>query len=133
MQLVADLGQLETDARVGGPEGADEVGHQPGAQRLLEGQGHGAGLGLDELADRGDSVVELVQQRVNVPLENLARGVIRSVRPDRRSSGVPTCASRRRSARETPDWVTASSSLTSVTVVPSATCWNQRSDPCPYS
>ena len=53
--------------------------------------------------------------------------VIRSVRPERRSSGVPTCASSRARARETPDWVTGSSSLTSVTVVPSATCWSHRS------
>jgi hypothetical protein len=52
--------------------------------------------------------------------------VIRSVRPDRRSSGVPTSASKRARARDTPDWVTRSSSLTSVTVTPSATCWNQR-------
>src|SRR5450759_1506479 len=51
---------------------------------------------------------------------------MRSVRPDRRSSGVPTSASRRARARDTPDWVTRSSSLTSVTVTPSATCWNQR-------
>jgi len=47
--------------------------------------------------------------------------------PERRSSGVPICASSRARARETPDWVTASSSLTSVNVVPSATCWSQRS------
>ena len=52
--------------------------------------------------------------------------VIRSVRPDRRSSGVPTSASSRPRARETPGWLTPSSSLTSVTVTPSATCWNQR-------
>ena len=48
--------------------------------------------------------------------------VIRNVRPDRRSSGVPSCASSRARARDTPDWVTPSISLTSVTVVPSATC-----------
>ncbi|HEX3189553.1 MAG TPA: hypothetical protein VHS30_07175 [Streptosporangiaceae bacterium] len=53
--------------------------------------------------------------------------VIRSVRPERRSSGVPICASSRARARETPDWVTDSSSLTSVSVVPSVTCWSQRS------
>ena len=47
--------------------------------------------------------------------------VSRSVRPDRRSSGVPTSDSSRASARETPDCVTPSSSETSVTVIPSAT------------
>lgn len=47
MQLAADLGQPETGARLDGPEGPDEVGHQPGAQRLLNGQGRGPGLGLD--------------------------------------------------------------------------------------
>ena len=33
----------------------------------------------------------------------------------------------RASARETPGWVSRSSWLSSVTVTPSATCWNQRS------
>jgi hypothetical protein len=36
MQLVPDLDQLETGARVSGPEGPDEVWHEPGAQRLLK-------------------------------------------------------------------------------------------------
>jgi hypothetical protein len=53
--------------------------------------------------------------------------VSRSRRPDRRSSSVPTCSSSRASARETPDCVTPSRSLTSVTVAPSATFLNQRS------
>ena len=52
-----------------GPEGPDEVWHEPGARRLLEGQCHSAGLGLDELADGGNPVAKLVQQRVNVALE----------------------------------------------------------------
>jgi UDP-glucose 4-epimerase len=52
----------------------------------------------------------MMQHRVQVRLE------------ERRSSGVPICSSNRASARETPDWVTGSTSLTSVTVVPSATC-----------
>ena len=56
-----------------GPEGPDKVGHEPGAQRLLEGECDGAGAGVDELAHGGDSVVELVQQRVDVPLEYRAR------------------------------------------------------------
>jgi len=73
LQLVPDLGQLETSARVSGPAGPDEVWHEPGAQRLLEGECHGAGLGLDELAGGGHPVVELVRQRVDVPLENRAR------------------------------------------------------------
>jgi len=68
-----------------------------------------------------------MQQCVDMRLNTEPACVIRSVRPDRRSSGVPTSASRRARARETPDCVTDSSSLTSVTVVPSATCWNQRS------
>ncbi len=34
LQLVPDLGQLETGARVSGPAGPDEVWHEPGAQRL---------------------------------------------------------------------------------------------------
>jgi alpha,alpha-trehalase len=36
MQLVPDLDQLETGAEVSGPEGPDEVWHEPGAQRLLK-------------------------------------------------------------------------------------------------
>ena len=55
------------------------------------------------------------------------RSMAHGLRPDRRSSGVPTSSSSRPSAREIPDCVTASSSLTSVTVEPSATCLNQRS------
>ena len=73
MQLVADLGQLEADVRVSGPEAADQVRYEPGAQRVLEGQGDRPGVGFDQLADRGDPVVELVQQRVDVPLEHRAR------------------------------------------------------------
>ena len=48
--------------------------------------------------------------------------VMRKVRPERRSSGVPTSSSSRASALETPDWVTRSTSLTSVSFTPSATC-----------
>ena len=127
VQLVTDHDELEADAGVPGAEAADQVGYEPGAERLLERQHHGAGTGDGELADGGDPVVEVVEQRVQVRLEHRPACVMRSVRPERRSSGVPISASRRARARDTPDCVTPTRSLTSVTVVPSATCWNQRS------
>ena len=43
VQLVAHLGEPEADTRVRGPEAAGQVGDEPGTQRLLEGQRHGAG------------------------------------------------------------------------------------------
>jgi len=70
VQLVPDLGQLEPDLRVGGAEAADQIGHQPGAQRVLEGQGHRPGLRFEQLVDGGDPVVQLVQHGVDVVLEH---------------------------------------------------------------
>jgi len=61
VRFVARLGEPEADTRVRGTEAAGQVGHEPGAQRLLEGQRHGAGVRVDELADGGDAVVEVVQ------------------------------------------------------------------------
>jgi hypothetical protein len=84
LRLVPDLGELEADAGTRGAETADQVRHQPGAERLLEGEHHGAGIGVDELADRGDPVVELVQQRVQVRLEHRAR-----VRHAQRAAAAP--------------------------------------------
>jgi hypothetical protein len=84
VRLVPDLGELEADAGTRGPETADQVRHQPGAERLLEGQHHGAGIGVDELADRRDPVVEMVQQRVQVRLEHRAR-----VRHAQRAAAAP--------------------------------------------
>jgi hypothetical protein len=60
VRFVARLGEPEPDARMRGAEAAGQVGDEPGAQRLLEGQRHGAGVRVDELADRGDAVVEVV-------------------------------------------------------------------------
>jgi hypothetical protein len=70
VRFVARLGKPEPDARMRGAEAAGQVGDEPGAQRLLEGQRHGAGVRVDELADGGDAVVEVVQQRVQVRLEH---------------------------------------------------------------
>ena len=70
VQLVPDLGQLEPDLRVRGPEAVHQVRHQPGAQRVLEGQRHRPGLRLEQLVDRRDPVVQLVQQGVHVALEH---------------------------------------------------------------
>jgi hypothetical protein len=70
IRFVARLGKPEPDARMRGAEAAGQVGDEPGAQRLLEGQRHGAGVRVDELADGGDAVVEVVQQRVQVRLEH---------------------------------------------------------------
>jgi hypothetical protein len=70
VRFVARLGKPEPDARMRGAEAAGQVGDEPGAQRLLEGQRHGAGVRVDELADGGDAVVEVVQQRVQMRLEH---------------------------------------------------------------
>jgi len=53
-----------------GPEAADQVGHEPAAERVLEGQGHGAAVGVEELVHGRDAVVEVVQHGVHVPLEH---------------------------------------------------------------
>jgi hypothetical protein len=70
VRVVAHLDEQEADAGVRDAEAADQVGDQPGAQRLLEGQRHRAGIGVDELADGGDAVVQLMQHRVQVRLED---------------------------------------------------------------
>jgi len=71
VQLVPDLGQPELHLRMPGPEAAHQVGYQPGAERLLEGDRDRAGLRRHELADGGDPVVEAAQHRVDVRLEHL--------------------------------------------------------------
>ena len=83
IRLVTHLGEPEADAGMGGAEAAGQVGDEPGAERLLEGQRHGAGVRFDELADRGDAVVELMQHRVQVRLEDRAgvRHPQRAARP----------------------------------------------------
>ena len=73
MQFVAHLRQLETDMRMSRAETSDQVWHEPGTQRVLEGECHGAGVRFDELVDGGDPVVELVQQGIDMPLEYRAR------------------------------------------------------------
>ncbi len=62
---------LEGDAhpRVLAPEGADEVGDEPAAEAQREGEGDHAALGVDELTDRGQPVVEGVDEAVDVLLE----------------------------------------------------------------
>ena len=82
VRFVARLGKPEPDARMRGTEAAGQVGDEPGAQRLLKGQRHGAGVRVDELADGGDAVVEIVQQRVQVRLEHRP-GVRHPQRPAR--------------------------------------------------
>jgi hypothetical protein len=47
---------------------------------MLEGQHDRAGVGIEQLAQRGDAVVEIVQHRVDVPLEDRA-GVGHPQRP----------------------------------------------------
>src|SRR5450631_611702 len=107
-------------------EAADKVRNQPCAQRKPEGQRHRSGLWLDELIHGRERVVELKQHRIHVAFESRT-----CLGHPQRSAGS---AQQRRAdldlqtgqARDTPDWVTLSSSLTSVTVITSATCGNPR-------
>ena len=89
VRLVAHLDEPEADAGVRGAEAAGQVGDEPGAQGLLEGQRHGASIRVDELADGGDAVVEVMQQRVQVRLED---------RPGVRHPQRPTGAAQQRGA-----------------------------------
>ena len=102
--------------RVGGPEAADQPGHEPGAQAEREGQRDHAPLGVDQLVDRGEASSRALTRWSTCRLKATPTCVIRSTRPERRRRGVPTSCSRRASARETPGWLTPKMSLTSVTV-----------------
>ena len=79
---VVRLLEKEAHVRVVPAEGRHEVGHQPGAQRELEGEPDGPGLRVVQLVDGGQPVVQLVQQRVDVALEDRA-GVGRPEHPAR--------------------------------------------------
>ena len=72
-QLVAYLLEQEADLRMHRAKAADQIGHEPHSQRWLEGHGDGACLGVDQLGDRGEPVVEFVQHRVDMALEHRAR------------------------------------------------------------
>ena len=61
--------QHHAHPRVGGPEAADQPGHEPRAQAEREGERDHAALGVDQLVDGGEAVVEGVDQAVDVPLE----------------------------------------------------------------
>jgi hypothetical protein len=71
--LIPYLVQFEPHARVPGTEAAYQVGNQPGAERVLECEHHGAAVRIQQLVERRQSVVEAVQQPVDVPLEHRAR------------------------------------------------------------
>ncbi len=93
----------------------------------MKGYGHRSTVGRRQRSDGRQPVVELVQQSIDVALEGRATAC---------QAQVPSRAAQQRRAdldlearerSDTPDWVTPSIWLTSVTVVPSATCWNHRS------
>jgi hypothetical protein len=71
MQFVADVGQPEADVRVDGTEAAEQVGHQPGAERLRERDRDRAGLRGDELRHRVQAAAQLPECPVDVRLEHL--------------------------------------------------------------
>ncbi len=69
---VADvLGVVKDELHTGmvAPESGDDGGDEPGAERELEGDADQAPLGVDELGDGGEAVVEVDDERVDVPLE----------------------------------------------------------------
>ena len=66
---VVGLLEPETDARMVLAERPDQAGHEPAAERDLEGDVDRAGLGVHQLVDGSVAVVERVQQAVDVPLE----------------------------------------------------------------
>ena len=68
-QLVYLSAQLEPDVAMFRPKAAHQVRHQPRAQRGLEGKRHSARLRVDQLVHGGQSVVQLMDQSVHVPLE----------------------------------------------------------------
>lgn len=73
-RVLVGLGaQVELHARVLAPEAAHEVGHEPGAEVGLEGHGDDASLGVEQLLDSGQAVVEVVHHRVDMALERGAR------------------------------------------------------------
>ena len=51
------------------PELTDDRGNQPGAERQLERHGDGPRLGIDQLVDGRQAVVQVVEQGVDVSLE----------------------------------------------------------------
>ena len=53
-------------------EGVDQVRHQPRPERQLEGDRDRPGLGVDQLVDGREAVVDVVQGGVHVPLEHRA-------------------------------------------------------------
>ena len=65
------MGLLEDEAhpRVPITEPADDGRDEPGAEGELEGDGDGAALRVDQLLDRGEPVVEAVDERVDMALE----------------------------------------------------------------
>ncbi len=71
-QSVVGVLEAEADPRVLLAERGDDVRHEPGAQGELEGNAHGAGLGIDQLLGGGQAVVEGVQHGVDVTLEDAA-------------------------------------------------------------
>ena len=65
--------QHDPDPGVVPAEGLDQPRHEPGPEAEGEGQRHDAGLGVDELAHGREAVVEVVDERVDVPLERRPR------------------------------------------------------------
>ena len=64
-------GALEDDADPGVllPEGADHLRDEPGAEAQREGEGGHPTLGVDDLVDRCQSVIQVVDKAVDVALE----------------------------------------------------------------
>jgi len=96
-----DLGELELDVGARGAEAAGQAG-QPGASDCWKASATVPVSGSTSWLTAADAVVEVMQQRVQVRLEHRPACVIRSVRPERRSSGVPICSSSRASAARRP-------------------------------
>lgn len=71
--LVPYLVQFEPHAWVLGTETAHQVGDQPGAERMLKGEHDGTAVRIQQLVERGQPVVEAVQQGVHMSLEHRAR------------------------------------------------------------
>lgn len=72
-RFLAVLTQLEAHHRVRLAEAADQRRDQPGAQRVQERDWHDAAVGVDQLGDRTQAEVVVVERLVEVAFEDAAR------------------------------------------------------------